>query len=534
MPGRIGGALDLSRYPVERIERVEIVRGPSSALYGSEAIAGVVNIITREVDEPLSADAQMRIASEGAYSGSLRIGGKAFSWLGIEASVGRISTEAFSLDDSGGTAGSGQVTDSLGGQVVVGTSKKQRVTASADYTKLRLTGVDASGGGALFDRTQIQEQLLSSLVHTYGSEDFYLNSSLSYSSFKEQRLTDQRGSDALDEFQLSEEALYQLQSTADYAWNDQQKSTLGAEFLAQRLKSDRLNGDGSRKRYAVFAQHKLSLGPGFYNAQLKGERVIIVPGVRADFDSQFGDQVSPKLSLRWDILEPITLRASYGRGFRAPSFQQLQLRFENPSVGYVVEGNPNLKAERSHGLDIAVEYKPFDELFFLIAGFRNDLSNMIATLTTSEGAGGTVFSYENLGKAYTQGIESQVVLSLDPTLNLTAGYTLTDAQDLENNRRIEGQAPHVLFSRVRLVEQWSELALIVRGTLTIGRPYYIGPEDAEELVIADALAQVDLIVEREFNKSFEVFSGINNLLNAGDNFAQLIPRQYFLGIRGHY
>jgi outer membrane receptor for ferrienterochelin and colicins len=64
-----------------------------------------------------------------------------------------------------------------------------------------------------------------------------------------------------------------------------------------------------------------------------------------DRDSVFGTAVSPRVALKVDPTEQLTVRASYGWGFRAPSFQELYLRFENPAVGYVVEGNPSLKPE---------------------------------------------------------------------------------------------------------------------------------------------------------------------------------------------
>jgi len=123
----------------------------------------------------------------------------------------------------------------------------------------------------------------------------------------------------------------------------------------------------------MFAAHRWRFGDS--------KQLSLVPGARLDVDSQFGSQLSPKLALRYDPLKTLTLRASYGRGFRAPSFQEQLLRFENPSVGYVVEGSTSLRAERSHGFDLAAEYTPLPELFLLVAAFRNDLSQMITPVT---------------------------------------------------------------------------------------------------------------------------------------------------------
>src|SRR5262245_52747694 len=153
------------------------------------------------------------------------------------------------------------------------------------------------------------------------------------------------------------------------------KTTFGWENLFQRLDSERLTTGGHRYRLAGFAQH------AFRAYKRRDTRLDIVPGLRLDVDSQFGTQLSPKLALQFEPQDGLILRASYGRGFRAPSFQELLLRFENPTVGYVVAGNPDLGAETSHGFDAGVTWAAREWLDLGATFFRNDLTNMIAIVS---------------------------------------------------------------------------------------------------------------------------------------------------------
>ena len=123
--------------------------------------------------------------------------------------------------------------------------------------------------------------------------------------------------------------------------------SLGLEHQYEELEADRLDQTGERDRQAVFVQDELSLF---------GSRLTLVPGLRYDRDSQFGDQWSPKLSLRYDLAETWIMRAGYGRGYRAPDFKQLLLRFENAAVGYRVDGNPALQPERSSGYNLGLSW----------------------------------------------------------------------------------------------------------------------------------------------------------------------------------
>lgn len=532
VPGRVGGAIDLSRYGVEGIERVEIVRGPSSALYGSEAIGGVVNIIPRESNRDFEGDILASYGLGNVIDVTARADGRADRHFRIGGQAGLHYADAFRRGEGEATSGSSRLQWSAGGYGDWRPDSTHRVRARFDYLQLTLGGVDAGAGGALFDRTQLQEQLGASVEHRLeGGNGLSLRTRVSYAQFREQYVLDQRGSNRLDEYEDNREHLGQLSSVLHTRIGDVNALTVGFDQIFQSLDSARLSRTGQRSRLAFFAQDEWIV---FEDGDTS---LTVVPGLRLDLDSQFGEQLSPKLAVRFDPVKQLVLRASYGHGFRAPSFQELLMRFENPSVGYVVQGNPELGAESSHGVDAGFEWQPDRWLTIGASFFRNDLQNMIAYVTADDpNAAGSLFTYDNLATAWTMGLESSARVRIDNILTLTGGYTLTETWDGENERHLEGRARHRFTVAARIAYEPWEIQLVARGALSVDRVYYLDEDGdgVDEELYADPLAQVDLRLSKGFTRHLEIFVGIDNLLDAGDRFSVLRPFTVYGGARGKY
>jgi outer membrane receptor for ferrienterochelin and colicins len=531
LPGRVDGALDLTRYGVEAIDRVEVVRGPSSALYGSDAIAGVVNILGRESRRPLEADGMLSLGQNGTRDGTAFVAGRPLDRLRLAAYGGYHGFDAVQGRGGEGTRSSKRVQGSAGGDGTWEPSAAHRLRFGGDYVSTDLTGVDDGAGSAVFDRFQRQHQGLGRVSHRFERGPVRVESHASYSRYQAELLLDQRGATALDKYERSHEDLSQASVIAHADLARGQRLSVGTDGLVQLLTSPRLSARGERVRVAPFVQYDVRVWE-------RGARSLrLVPGLRYDWDSEFGSAVSPKLAVRLDPHAQVVVRASYGRGFRAPSFQELLLRFENPSAGYVVEGNPALGAERSHGADLSVEYTPHEVVTLGGALFRNDLSHMITAVSVDDGGReGSLFSYSNIRAAWTMGLESSLMVRVRPYLTLSAGYAYTRTRDRDADRSLEARARHRPAFTAKLAYPRLGPALVVRGAVEIGRVLFEDDDGdgRDTRVVAPALTRLDARLQQELFHHVELFVGVDNAVGTLDAYAINKPRTVYAGARGRY
>lgn len=528
--GRVNGAIDLSRIPVERIEQIEIVRGASSVLYGSDALGGVINIVTRKAQRRLESDAALQYGGLNALDlrGSL---GTRLRWGTGTVTAGWHRRDAYRLDDSQlATSGSAIDEQQVSGNLTARLGDRWRLGLNAAYLRRRQDGVDSSDSGAVLDRTNLTETVDVSLSPEVRFGTARLKLVGQYSVFRDQYLIDQRNGTQLDQYQETREQLARADAQLDWSLPRGHTITAGGELLYERLYTPRLAGDyGERVRGAIFVQDQWRLD--------KTLGLSIVPALRIDADSQFGNNFSPKLALRLAPLPALTVRAGYGSGFRAPAFKELLLLFENSSVGYIVQGNPGLQPETSQSSNLGFELTPVAWLLLSANAYRNELHNLIQALTASTrgAAGPQRFTYGNITSAYTQGVELSLRLRLDDVVSAEISYTLTDSLDQKTGRALEGRARHRGNLALTLRSRRSGLDFTTRLALIGPRPYYPDnngdgqPEPTE----APLYALWDARVGLHLGANIQVSVGAQNLLGVGDaRWLAVPPRTLFVGVSG--
>lgn len=529
--GRVDGVLDLSRIPVDRIEQVEIVRGAGSALYGSDALGGIIHVRTRRARRPIEADASAQYGSLNAVDVRTFVG-TSLPRAAISLSAGLHKRDAYDLDPSTpSTSGSGYLTWQVSGRADLRPHDRVRLLATGEYLRRRQDGIDAFPGGAVLDRTNLTETAMAQLTPELRAGRITLRTSLQYSFFRDQFRLDQRRANALDQYQDTREHLARFETQLDARLPGGHLLTGGGEVLYERLYSERLSGgSGDRVRGAVYVQDQWT-PPG----DLK---MSLVPALRFDGDSQFGQALSPKLALLIQAFPWLTLRASYGAGFRAPSFKELLLRFENPGAGYAVNGNLGLKPETAHGLNAGFELNPISAFTLTANFYHNTISNLIQFDVAPGGTPGMqLFQYENIASAYTQGVELGARLGIGQVLRLDGGYVLTDARDVATGQALAGRARHRGTLSINVRTSDGGATFTVRAALIGPAPYYADDngDGVEEAIEAPAYAPVDARLALRLSKHAEFYVGMQNILNAGDTrFIQIPPRMAYLGIQGKY
>jgi len=553
--GRVGGNVDLLRFPLERIERVEILKGPSSALYGSDALGGVINIITRGPRENYEVEAEIsagttRVAGTapsspgdtpdmnpewvvpGMSKYSLYAGWRNDSWsTNFTTSWHQVESYDLDLNDIG-TSGSSFRTLDISQRTTYKLSETTQLSATADYQYRIREGIDASTTGAVYDRTNLIETFTAKTsARMKPSRTSQLQLSGSYSLFRDQFVLDQRNSAALDKDEETRDQLFQFNGQYDHLLFSKHLVSLGTEAAYEQLVADRIvGGKQDRYRMAVFIQDDWAV--------TNSPNIGFIPGVRFDFDSRFGTKFTPKAAMRYDPVDNLALKASYGAGFRAPDFKELALIFENPSRGYIVDGTPDLLPETSHGLNFSIEYSPNDVASLSASLFRNEITDLISfTLGESETTGIRRFRYINIASAMTRGGELNGRLRLWDAIKINLGYTYTDSNDAENNRPLEGRSRHRLSSRlVYDIAAWDS-SLAINAVINGPAPYYVptaegltavyypirldsapfGSLTALNALIAGASeALIDIRFRTRVFENFTVFVNLNNILDSGE------------------
>lgn len=544
--GRINGQYDTGRLRVENIERIEIVRGSASAVYGSDAIAGIVNIITARPQKML-VDAKIQGGNLGAADTTAATVIPLGNFL-VRGSGAYRTQQPYRYDEKmTATLGRGINEYGFDSGVEWDFLRNWKFAVQGDYSRRRLWGIDTPASGGVFDRTNLTETAQSSFrLHTArptesgvesvnrddaklarelaadrGKADFRINGS--YTVFRDQFLYDQRGDTALDNYENTRENTYVLHAQAATPVFALGRLAIGSEGIFENLNTPRIQPNTtSRNRIAGYAQ---------FDTRIL-ESLLLSPGFRYDHDSQFGDYLSPRLGMKWGS-EDFILRLSAGIGYRSPSFRELYLYFENPSAGYTVQGNPRLKPEISRSANVGLEWYATRRISIDSNAYFNGLTNLIQT-----GAAGTVgpvtqYSYRNVARAITAGSDNRVTLYLLRFLKTTLGYSFTYARDLALDRLLEGRPQHRVHWGLHLHYRGFNMRTMV--SFIDRRPYYLdiaGQEAARVPIYSPGYATIDANFEYTFLNGAALFVGGENLNSAGDpRYLPLPPARFYAGLR---
>lgn len=516
--GRTDGVLDLDRFAVEDLEQIEIVRGPSSVLHGSDALAGVVNLVTRVPRDGLALDALARIDGRLGREARTRI---AVGRDGNGAALTASAREAAAVvADDGTTLFSAYDDANAGARAVYRVRERWRFDAGVDYGRRDLRGVTESATGAVFDRRNVVETAASRLAARWYGERTELALEGNAGIYRDQFVSDQRMADALDQYQRTDESLVEVRTQVARQFGAH-RALVGSELLREALASERLAMPGERMRFAAFAQDEWRLG--------ETGHTIVVPAARLDVDSRFGTHATPRLAARSQLTEGLAVRGSVGAGYRAPSFKELLLQFENPGAGYVVEGNPALRPETSTSVQLGGEWKATSWLWLAADAYGNALRDMIHVVSLPDDGDTLRFGYGNIGRVRTAGIEGYAIAARGRAA-IELGFALTSARDRDAERALEGIPARRFTATLRWRDRRDRFDAFATAAITGRRPLYLD----DDVTFTDPRVEVRARVAKRFASGFGGFLGVDNLLDAGDaQLDRLPPRTLYAGVEFH-
>ena len=451
--GRFTGSLELSRITVGNIKQIEIVKGPSSSLYGSDALAGVVNIIT---DRPQGTRGSLY--SRYGTNNTLDLSGdysRMIGKLGVYVFANRYSTDGYDLSP-----------ENYGKTV----SPFRNYTANSKITYKFGPKTDLSLSGRYFEEKQIFDYEVTTAnaekIRTSGNgttRDWNINPVLVHrftnrlkttarfyrTHYQTQTQLNNVSTDTLyykDDFQ---QTFMRPEINGEYYFNDKNILTVGVGETFETVQTSRYGDEARRKQQTQYAF--------FQDEWTPFKKLNVIAGGRYDYNSIYGSQFSPKLSTRFQLNKKITLKASYGVGFKSPDFRQLYFNFNNSAGGgYSVLGTEvvgarlaeleaqgqiqaylfdpaligKLSAERSKAFNLGARAELIHGLVADLNFFYNSIDNLIETqavaITTSNQ---TIYSYRNINRAYTEGLEANFTYPIAKKVNFSLGYQLLYAKD---------------------------------------------------------------------------------------------------------
>ena len=478
---------------VNDIARIEVIRGPGSAVHGADAFAGTINIITKTADDIDGTEIGGRTGSFNYNEAWVLHGGR---WNGIDiaASLDILSTDgADSIIDAdaqtvfdtrdgtnaslapnsvnlqrdnvdarldfakgswrlrfgyqgrhnlGTGAGVGQALDP------VGSNDSDRFNADLTYERVELKNWDLTAQLSYFD-TSAKSNLVLYPPNTIGPNAFNPTPFSPDGMIGNPYIYERHTRFGVSGFYHGIEHhtvrigtgyiyddLYKVKETKNF---DPFYFPLGSIVDATDNPSLVFIQPHDRRIAFAFAQDEWSIAPDW---DLTG-------GIRYDHYSDFGNTVNPRLALVWQTRYNLTSKLLYGRAFRAPSFQELY-NINNP----VALGNPNLKPEIIDTVEVAFDYQSTDNLRYGLNVFSykmRDILRLVSDLPLAP-----TYTVQNAGDQTGYGLEIEVDARLGPTLDLIGNFAYQHSTDEEVNNTVADAPGHQVYLRAdwRLASTW--------------------------------------------------------------------------------
>jgi len=491
-----GNDFDLSTIPMSSVQRIEIVRGPMSSLYGSEALGGVVNVILKQPKEKLSGN--LNLQKESITTGT----GGDQSKLNLFVS--------------------GQLSESVSATLIA-----EKVERDAWRTD------DVPVLDALEDRSAVN---VMTMVNWTLADNQALNIEVNYSD--DERKADWQRGPRLEKtnqtterfnFSVSHDAQWELADTqVRYYHENVDLNDASTAYTTGEIKQTNSTLDG--KASALLAEHLITAGVEFRNSEVENERdltsgkidysqsalylqdefnigkLALTLGGRLDDHDVFGAEFSPRAYAVYNVSDEFVIKAGAGKAFKAPGMLEMSNEFQLISCRGAcwLRGNPELNPETSVSYELSAVYQAqnFGVNFTI---FNNDVEDKIErdiTTAVDMNEGVPVISYINISESKIQGAELSSWYDINDAVSVDANFAYTDAKDKSSDEVLQGTPKQ----NANVTVNWQ----VTQSAYTFAQWQYIGEQKIRSTTV-DAYSLFNLGAGYEFSETFGLRAGISNL-----------------------
>lgn len=511
--GRLDGNVDLSQINLNRIERIEIIEGPMSVIYGSDALGGVINLITKkDLKNKVEFDANSLVESPGTYNTDARLGFKIKN-VKVQANAGRNFFDGYS------TIGEERAFDWKPRQQyfsdlnVAFRIKNSLHRIQVDYFDEEMRSL----GRPVITQTAAYAMDNYFFTNRYGASLFNdfkfkngatLNLITNYSHFDRSNILYRKNLVTLENRQVTDGSgdtsifdYYMFRAT--YTTNRQNKNwnyQFGVDQNYEEGSGARLlNNYQNISDYAVFGSF-----------EFKTNRIQLRGGLRAAENSRYNAPIVPSVNFKYQINTNNLVRFSYARGFRAPSLKELNLFFVD--VNHNIQGNPGLNAENSNNFNLNYSYnRNFNKskIKFDISLFYNEIFNMISLAVVDPTT--QLYRYVNINNFKSTGLNFTTDFKWED-FYVSSGFAYTyRLNNLTNTFIASPEFRGQLSYMIPYIKTGINLFYKYNGKV----PGFVNNEDGtiSETFVQD-YAMLDLSLSKSFlDKKITLVAGAKNLFN---------------------
>ncbi|GAB6906155.1 TonB-dependent receptor [Desulfosarcina cetonica] len=503
--------LDVNQIPVTLIDHIEIVRGPGSALYGSEATGGVINIITRQPPRQPEGEVDLRGGiGKSAEQSAQGMVGTAMGPVRFNVAAAHFKKDGWDGDDELPDDIDDTVQDMAFLHGALDLGEFQTLSMGGEWNRLTRDGLrllqnrerrreadDRRWGGFLkYDLHPVGP--FSGMFQLYGNRN----------------KSDVEITPGTDESSRRRD-LFQVEGRGTYLFAEGLSLTAGGEYRRESLEGEELvdsatDGESDRVK-ALFGQIDWQPADWFN----------IVGSLRFDDYENSGSQFSPRLVASFFIPHG-RFWLAYGHGFRAPTLDEMYgevYKFQGRQVYY---GNPDLDPETSRGYEAGIELRG-PRVWGRVVGFYNHLEDKIEAQRISTSGRNSTFEYHNVDEVWTAGAEVEAGINLLDHLTLTGQSTYLETE----NEETEEELAYEPNWKGSLTLKWNVPAFKLETRLHY---LYVGSCEDGEGNRLDGYDRVDLYVAKALTANLRLYAGLDNIFDEdNDDFTQS-PFQVYAGV----